>query len=241
MELLIVMLLVGGLVALSVPSLRSVRLTATELQCVTNARTSMQMIDLYCGTFKDYFPTWLGDGQEVLSNEKKRSAYTYQGSHITQTARWFEWCGQPRSSRVMRCPANQDLRADPTGVDADVDYWWTSSFYIDPGYLSPTVTGDNWNPTLGARVQQRAGVMFPSSKVGVFELAVWHGWPLVTGPTTDHITLMFYQSVRPGSRAMLDGSAALEHPLPGRIVRRAPYWNYIPYETTAWGIRGRDR
>ena len=229
------------MLALSVPSLKSARLSATEVLCVSNVRTSGQMIDLYTATFREFFPAWTGDSPATLSSERARAAYANQGSHIPQTDRWFEWCNVARAARTMRCPANQYLRADPTGQSADVDYWWTSSFYIDPGYLNPSVSSPEWTSPIGARIQTISSAQFPSAKVAVFEMSVWHGWPVAASPTADFMTLMYYQSVRPGSIAMLDGSARLEHPQSGRTVRRMPFWSTFPYETTAWGIRGRDR
>lgn len=240
-ELLVCAALMVVLFALSVPAMRGIRKAAVQKRCLGNVRSVVQFAALYANEFKDYFPTWIGDSPSIIQNRRNWRRYSNQGATVVHRPGWFQWTGLPTSTTILRCPSNPDLKADPSGTTADMDYWFSSSCYIDPVYLDPAIAPARWKNELGGRVQRTSDVVFPSRKVGMLEQFVWHGWSRGNGPGVDMGRLAYHSSAEPGAVAYLDASAEHRLPTGAEHVRRYPIWASTAYNTTTWGMRGRDR
>jgi len=155
-EVLLSILIVFVLMALVIPSTKSVGALGRQSVSLGNLRSHVQVFDMYQGQYKDYFPYYTDP----------RASYSVirAGADVVQVIDYFEMAthwnialadefyeGNPRHRSFF-----------PPGETNGV---WTSYYYAsvclaDPLYWNPlTRTGpDQWRATRGAEV------LFPSSK-----------------------------------------------------------------------------
>lgn len=166
--------------------------------------------------------------------------FTRQCSFTMHGERWLEYTGFQTTTQTMYCPANSQHPVWYERV-AWPDYWLTTSAYMAPEHLDPDLPNPAWLNKLGGRVQRMSMTRFPSSKAGMFEIFVWHGWRGVHEPGNEVGSLQFYSSAMPGSVWFIDGHARQMYERDAvRPVVRHPIWPTGTFRTTPWGMQGRD-
>ncbi|MBX3377686.1 MAG: type II secretion system protein [Phycisphaeraceae bacterium] len=234
-EVLLSIAVIAILIGLALPSIARMRLAAKELRCVNNVRQVGQFVMQYTADAKDMFPSWYSD--RPLS-PRQWVAYTMQVYRGLSHRNWLEHVGLPANAAVWHCPDNQRIRRGI--VASDLDYLLSSSIFVEPSYFDPTLTPDQWQSRRGARLQSASSVLWPQSKVGVFEHEVWHGWRGQWSVGVSVEGLLYYNSHRPGSVFYFDGHAGLLSTSGISRVDRYPRWGRMPFGTTPWGVAGRD-
>lgn len=239
-ELLVVIAVIGVLLVLAAPALRSAKLASTELRCVALIRTHGTSVAAYTSSFRDRFPATVSDGAQTTTQKGRWRAYTLQSYTLLRSSMWRAFSGTGVKDPTTVCPANQHLRDVSLGPSPTSDYAFSDTLFIESAYLNPGIAPSIAKRSLGAKVQSASDVFFPSAKVALYENWVWHGWNKTPGPTTNFDDLSYFQSTRPGSVVMHDGSALLRRPSPMPWLDRYPIWGYTPYGMTPWGVRGLD-
>ncbi len=93
------------------------------------------------------------------------------------------------------------------------------------------------------RSQRVSDALFPSRKLHVFEMFVWHGLdaPVIPG-VTDLARLQAYGSAGKASFACLDGHAGQVNAaqLAPVLLHQLPNWVMGPFQSPVEGIWGRD-
>ncbi len=243
LELLVVLVVIGVLIALAAPSLRTIKSEMTRLRCVANISQVNRILLSYTNDSRGMFLARYKDDPNTLDTPKGLARYRGQLQNTFYNEPWRGYSGLAPYARVLRCPASQHDTGNPIAFNWPWDYVISSSTLITPDYLDPTLPASVWSTRTGARVQNIDGVLFPSAKALVYEETVWHAWNGYFSAATDLREVMLWGRVAsPASLAFADGSAAM---IPvasmGPFVLRAPDMLSMPCETTEWGIRGRDR
>ncbi|MBL8886627.1 MAG: hypothetical protein JNK16_08200 [Phycisphaerales bacterium] len=241
-ELFAVIGVVCLLLALSLPLLAASRQRALELKCRLNVAQLGSLVVMYSVDFKNYYPTWVTDGASTATHPERWKAYAMQGARLFNTERWLSYSDCGSDQPLYRCPANREFRV--LGAKAQFDYYGGGSMYADPAFLDPDQSPSTWKNRFIGRAQTIDSVRFPSSKIGLFELFVWHGWRGAYSATGSWSTdsLSMFTSDRPFSAWYFDGSVgslAFSQALGG--VDRAPDWYSEAVWLTAFGSRGRDK
>ncbi len=161
---------------------------------------------------------------------------------VFQTQPWLGHSGFAPGARALRCPASQHDSGNETAKQWICDYAVSQSTILSPDCLDPALAPSVWKSRNGARVQRIEDVLFPSAKAITFEENVWHAWRGTFSPATDLRDLQWWGSPGPISAAFADGSAELLKVSGIKpFAVRAPDWNPSFFQTTEWGVRGRDR
>lgn len=228
------------LIALLLPSLGRVRLTATELSCTARIRELGNLVASYAAEYDDRFPSTLGDGPEITQNRDMWPHYSFQLYSTFPRDPWLQWSGLGPFSEILNCP---DYQPWPDGPDreSDPDYVLTAPAFTEVKYWDPELPESVWKSRLGAKVQRHSAAVFPDRKVGLLEYRVWHGWSGTHCEGCPTAGLWHDSSERPGSLWFLDGHVAQIHgseALP--YLNRYPIWGPSPFGSTEWGIAGRD-
>ncbi len=239
-ELLVSIAIIAILAGIAIPGLRSVREKGQKLECMTHIRSMGNLVQLYATDNRDSFPTWLGPTSVANANPDQWAHYSYQIFGTFESENWQSYAGINSDAEFMYCPANQWHPEEYENIAAP-DYILTSSGYIDPDYLSPDVDFNTYSRQLGAQVQRLSSTRYPSSKAGVFELFVWHGWRGIHEPGLPVGDLAYWQSPQPGSVWFIDGHVdQIYEKEATRPVYRYPIWSPFTFGTTPNGILGRD-
>lgn len=239
-ELLVSIAIIAILAGLAIPGLRSVREKGQRLKCMTHIRSMGDMVQIYTLSNRDSFPTWADPSVNYNAQPERWAQYTYQIFGTFESTRWQQFTGFSSDSETMYCPANQ-WHPDWYQNVAAPDYVLSSSVYIDPSYLNPDIEYSVYSQRLGARTQRISTTRYPSSKAGVYELSVWHGWGGVFEPDVPVGDLSYWQSPQPGSVWFMDGHAEQIYEREGtRPINRYPIWSPMTFGTTKYGILGRD-
>ncbi len=239
-EILVVIATMATLGAILLTSLRGVRDSATQLNCLTNIRNFGAFVAAYTHDHHDFFPSWIERGVDYEGNPDLWDEYASQTYTVLQSDRWLEYTGFDRTTPTMYCPANQ-WWPEMYSVHHAPDYLITASSHARPEYLDPGLpTSLGWT-RLGGQVQRMTRTRYPSAKAALYELAVWHGWRGVWVEGTEAGSLQYWQSRMPGSVFFIDGHAESVYERDGtRPLFRYPIWPYHTFGTTPHGILGRD-
>lgn len=240
LEVLVVIAIVATVLALALPALSEARKAAKSAECMSRLRELGSLVTMYTADSGGLFPSWLGDGPEYRNDAGRWEAYTFQVFSTLARQPWRDYTGLTRTSESLYCAANRWYPEEYI-EGASPDFVLSASVFAEVAHFDPGLPERVWKSRLGGKVQRIEAAAFPSSKVGVLELFVWHGF---AGPYCDDCDfgkLHYYQSDRPGSLWFMDGHVEQRFAtdaLP--YVYRYPIWPYMPYGTTAWGIAGRD-
>jgi prepilin-type N-terminal cleavage/methylation domain-containing protein len=239
-EVLVVIVILGVLVALSVPMLSQTREASRELKCRSNLRTMGQFVHVYAGDFRDSMPTWIDDLSMIAPDRARWSGFALQWATTIPREPWRLYTGLTLSSPEFHCPANQ-IDWPSLAPSFGTDYVLSASLYAEVSYLDPSVPSEDWGNRLGGKVQTLATVMFPSRKVGLFEMDVWHEWSGTYAIGQDLSTLEYYGAEGPGSVWAMDGHVEARHARDAReTVFRYPTWPAGAFLMTAKGVAGLD-
>ena len=239
-EILVSVVIIAILTGIAVSGLRSTREKSRALLCMSHIRSMGNLIHSYTQDHRELFPYWLENPDRYTQSPGRWSQYTSQGFTVFENRKWLDYTGLPTNGEVMYCPSNQWYPEWYEDVSSS-DYVLTPSVHINPQYLAPSLEFDQYSRTLGAQLQRLSSTRYPSSKVGLFEIVVWHGW-------RDHFEedvpingLSYWESDRPGSLWFMDEHAAqrLEKEAT-RPLLRYPVWPKLTYGTTPNGMHGRD-
>lgn len=237
-EVLVVVSVLALLLSLALPLLSRSRRTARSVRCLSNQRENLRLMTVYSASHQDLAPCFVSARGDLDSNPSAFAHYRGQVFSLLGSRPWLDFCGLSDSSTLRMCPGNPYLRSGPPSIGAS-DYLVSPSLLVRPDYLDPSSPKSSWSETAGAEVQRFSSASFPSGKAMVFEHIVWHG-ALSVPPNVNG--LLYWQSEYPGSIGFMDGHA---NPVKARdavsAVNRAPWWPRMPFGTTPWGIRGRDR
>lgn len=240
LEVVVSIAVLALLLGILLPILMGARAKATELRCLTHLRSISGLVQLYAADNSDSAPSWIARGVSYEPTPELWRQYASQEWTTFEHENWLGYAGFDQSSETQHCPANS-IRTDVGQPAADPDYRISSSFYIRPAYLEPTLPVSVWYRQLGAGAPKLHGVRFPSDKVSVFEQYVWHGWHGRWCEGCDIGDLSYYNTDRRGSILFVDGHgelrAAAEAVPP---VNRYPIWPLSTYGTTPRGVLGQD-
>lgn len=230
------------LVALAIPSMRSTRAAVRRIGCLSNISQVDKMALAYTIDSRGCFLSFVGDDKATLSAPGGQDRFRRQALYLLIREPWLSYSGLRADSKILRCPASQHDSGNPTAQAWTRDYSISETTLIRPDYLNPDLPPVAWQSDIGAGVQKIDDVLFPSAKAIVYEEVVWHAWPGVFTEQTDLRDLEYWGTEGPISAAYADGSAAM---LPAArlnpTVNRAPHWRSSHFNTTEWGVRGRDR
>lgn len=242
LECLVALAVVAVLVAFAIPSLRAARAETRRLMCLSNATQVNKIVLMYTIENRGSFLSRFSDTSAYVETPFGFSRYEGQTRRWFRSEPWLSFSGLAPDASVMRCPASSYNVAKQSSLDRPRDYRLTAATIIDPGYLNPSLTASQWVERTGARVQMIDAVTFPSAKVLTFEENVWHAFGGPVDPGTDLQHLEWWGTPSPISTAYADGSAVLlARSKIGLFVLRTPRWESAPFQTTQWGVRGRDR
>jgi type II secretory pathway pseudopilin PulG len=238
-EVLIAMAVLLILVGLAMVAMHGILDRRDAIVCLVHIRELGSMVTLYTQDNRDYFPSWIRGGVAYQPGSEHWRDYQYQMFGTMEHENWLTYAGLQSSSQILYCSANY-WRPDMYQNIAAPDYVLSSSMYISPTYLNPHQAATHAPPHLAGKVQRISMTSFPSAKVGMFEMFVWHGWR----GDRDHGevgTLEYWQSSMPGSVWFLDGHVRQVNEYDGvRPVNRSPVWPLTTFGTTPWGMQGRD-
>lgn len=103
------------LIALLLPSLGQVRLTATELSCTTRIRELGNLVVNYAAEYDDKFPSALGDGPEITQSREMWPHYSFQLYSTFPRDPWLQCPGSGPSARFLTALTTSRGRTDRTG------------------------------------------------------------------------------------------------------------------------------
>jgi type II secretory pathway pseudopilin PulG len=240
LEVVVSVAVLALLLGILLPTLMGARAKATELKCLTHLRSISGLVQSYAADNSDSPPSWITRGISYESTPAKWREYASQASATFKNDKWLDYAGLEPDSETQHCPANS-ARSDVEQPVATSDFYISSSFYIRPAYLEPTLPASVWYTQLGARSSKLNSVRFPSDKVSVFEYYVWHGWPGRHCDGCEVGGLEFHNTDRRGSVLFADGHGGLRTAAEAVTpVNRYPIWPSHIYDTTPRGIHGRD-
>lgn len=241
-EMLAVCLVLAIVGSLLIASLGSMRRRQSETRCLANLRWLGVLLQQYASEYRDAPPVYIDDAPTRLDTRDRRARFVVQGYFAFSSGVWRRFSGLTIESPTMFCPSVQPdyLASQRRYADWRSDYAMTMTLLIDPPALDPDSTSPQPPPRYGLRHQKLSAVQFPSSKVGIYESLVWHAWKGSYFPGVD-LTPVTYHGVPPvrGSIWLFDGSARA-HPARESPMLRRDEWGGAPYDTTPWGVRGRD-
>ena len=241
-ECLCVLVIIGILLALAIPSLRQARVEARRLLCISNAAQVNKLVLLYTGENKGSFLSRFPDDAAYVDTPIGFSRFEGQTRRWFRSEPWLSFSGLAADAPALRCPASPYSVAKQMALDRPRDFRLTAATIIDPGYLNPALRPADWIQSTGARLQRIDNVTFPSAKALTFEENVWHAFAGAIEASTDLQHLEWWGTPSPITSAFADGSAELlSRSRIGVFVMRAPRWESSPFQTTASGVRGRDR
>lgn len=240
-ELLVVLGVIAVLAGILLPVLSRAALLRHELVCITRVRSMGTMIQSYGIDHKDSFPSFIPGGIDYNADRSRWSTFSNQANWYFTYPQWSEYTGFATTNETQYCPSNDWYPHEYTEIAAP-DFWLTSSGYIRPDFLDPRLDPAVALRELGGRVQKHHATRFPSAKVGVFEIFVWHGWKGEHCEGCPVGDLEYHgHNQRRGSIFFLDGHADGRFEREAvRAVRRWPTWAPYTYMTTPNGLHGRD-
>lgn len=242
LELLIVIVVMAILISLAVPSMRSTRAAARRMGCISNIAQVNKIALAYTLDSRGYFLSRVGDDKLTLSTARGVNRFRGQVLYLLIREPWLSYSGLKADSKILRCPASQHNAGNPTARTWTRDYSVSETTLIRPDYLNPDLPRAAWQSDIGAGVQKIDDVLFPSAKALMYEQVVWHAWGGVFSEQVDLRELEYWGTEGPISAAYADGSAAM---LPAARLKptviRTPHWASSHFNTTEWGVRGRDR
>lgn len=239
-EVLVALAIITLLAAITLPLIGISRRSSREQLCTAHCRDAGFAAALYAQDAKGCFPqTRIADSQAAAApaGSAEWNRYTVQPWALAEGIGRAQ--DKPLDSPAWYCPLNQLRAADPA---TNWDYVASSTMYLAPDYLDPGLAPADWSTRLGARVQPLDRVAFPSAKVVVFELNVWHAFNEPFVPGRDVSRLEYQNSTGRASVFHADGHAdrlAVRDAAPG--VDRHPIWPGYAWDMTARGVLGRDR
>ncbi|MCC5822193.1 MAG: type II secretion system GspH family protein [Phycisphaerales bacterium] len=239
-EVLVAIGVIAMLGGIMLTGLRGALDRRDSIACLSHIRTLGTLVAVYAVDNRDSFPSWADPRVNYESSPEHWPWFTLQGHRTMEDARWLDYTGFTTTTETLYCPANSQ---HPFWYEelAVPDYIISHSAYAAPEHFAPEVPPEVWLNRLGGRVQRMSMTRFPSSKAGMYEVFVWHGWRGVYGPGEDLGTQEYWQSAQPGSVWFIDGHARQMHQRDAiRPVRRYPVWPYATFGTTPWGMQGRD-
>ncbi|MBL8876737.1 MAG: type II secretion system protein [Phycisphaerae bacterium] len=237
-EVCVVLAILAIVLMLLMVSVRQVRDVARASTCQTHLRQLGGLLTLYTSAFRGYYPTFVADSEEVVKNPRWWAAYTAQSRRLFATEAWFRHSGIELQNPVYRCPANQFQ----TNISsAASDYLGVQVMHGDPTFFDSNLAKGAWQSRLAAEPQLIENVVFPSDKVGLWELSVWHGWRGKWIPGGIMRGLSFSDTRRASSMWFFDGHVeGLNAEEIQEGVDRRPVWESGKLYTTPDGVRGRD-
>ncbi len=240
-EVLVAFGVIAMLGGIMLTGLRGVLDRRAAIVCLTHIRSMGSVVAMYANDQRDFFPSWIERGVSYESSPELWPRFALQGHTTMLREQWLEYTGFQSTTEVMFCPANSRLHPLPHERAPAPDYWLTTAAYMTPEHLDRDMANSVWMNRLGGRVQRMSMTRFPSSKAGMFEMFVWHGWRGVYEPGVDVSSLEYLNRTRAGSVWFIDGHARQMHERDARrSVWRHPVWPTGTFNTTPWGMKGRD-
>lgn len=239
-ELLVVIAVISILAGMLLIGLRSARERGQMILCQTHIRSMGNMVQIYNSDNRDLYPSWIDPNTNYNSNPDLWNHYSYQVFSTFENAKWLEYTSLPANADIMYCPANQWHPEAYSELPAP-DYVLSSSVFIQPRYLSSNLDFTTYSRSLGGQVQRASTTRFPSSKAGIFELFVWHGWRGFFELGLPVGDLAYWESRLPGSVWFIDGHVGQYYERQAtRPMNRYPVWAPMTFGTTEGGLHGRD-
>lgn len=177
-ESLVVILIVGVLLAIALPSLRMARDAARSLHCRANLRTCAQAIHSYTGDFNEVYPYFADASRDpAFENGGYGLGFGLQSLHWPMVME--DRLGPTRFSEVRFCPDDPVLDLSMPEIDDmhPASYIFPGSYWMGLGFASdPALWIADANPEdLSLYRPVRASeVYFPSKKGLLAELVPYH-------------------------------------------------------------------
>lgn len=239
-ELLVCLGVLALLPGILLPTLAAARDAGRAAACLARQRELGGLVTSYTAENRNVFPAWL-DVADYENDPERWSSFSFQAFSTLASERWLDWMGEGPTAEVLYCPQNRRHPDDFREI-CSPDYVMSASVFAEISYLDPDLPDHQWRSRLGGRIQTVDTAVFPSDKVALHELFVWHSWKDAYCEGCPVGELEYTQSARPGSVWFVDGHAEQVRSadaLP--YVYRYPTWPHLPFSSTAHGFAGRDR
>ncbi|MHC4266099.1 MAG: DUF1559 family PulG-like putative transporter [Planctomycetota bacterium] len=163
-EMLIVISIIGLLMSILLPSLRSAREQAKSLSCTSNLKQIGYAVLSYFGEYDGYFPPAYQSDSSTHWWGQKHS----EGIDYTKGFAWPYLQSSLEEKSIYECPSqpygSYKLQAKPTG-EPDDKRWITSTYGYNGYYLSPPRTA--W-PSIDSRPWQKVTTVVHPAEVFIF-------------------------------------------------------------------------
>ncbi len=241
-ELLICIGVLAVVLSLAVPAMSASRKRAIELRCLTHVNQLGTLVAMYNHSAQDLFPAYVPAWTGPVEARLERALWLDQSRQAWQFDPWVSFVGYDPLQKpdFYRC-FDHTPRKNSTFTRNGIDMQLARSLYLDPQSLSSDPeTRERFRFREGA-VQRSGDALYPSQKVGITEVQVWHNFGAVIPEVTDVDELFMYKTRGRFAINLLDGSGRLV--LPAEIT---PAESDIPnmingiISATPDGIRGRD-
>lgn len=232
-ECLVCIFVIGVVLSLAVPVLRTSRARARQNHCVQNIRQAGLAIQAYSVDARDLWPNGGPVRREVLLPGNPH-VYSVGGVSGLSQGRWSvlspdSWRGE-LLSEAERCPRQprynpQAIFPAPEAISLST-YWMSWAMWLDPAGLAGDI------PQLRCMATKTTDVAFPSQKVLLYEQV---GYCIEDAAATFSIETLGQTAAWDTSTLAADGSAF-------RFCRNngVPAVGSMPFDFTISGVRGRD-
>ncbi len=241
-ELLVCIGVLAVVLSLAVPAMSASRKRAIELRCLTHVNQLGTLVAMYNHSAQDLFPAYVSAWTGPVEERLERALWLDQSRQAWQFDPWVSFVGYDPLQKpdFYRC-FDHTPRKNSTFTRNGIDMQLARSLYLNPRSLSsdPEIR-QRFRFREGA-VQRSGDAVFPSQKVGIAEVQVWHNFGAVIPKVTEVTELFMYKTRGRFAVNLLDGSSRLV--LPAEIT---PAESDIPnmingiISATPDGIRGRD-
>lgn len=241
-ELCVCMTVLALLLTLAAASLAAVRSNSRRLVCTQRAGFHVTHVAQYAADHRDSLPAWFS-----VPQGSTETLYWVQSVAMMANVRWERYTGIPRNADVYWCMENRRGERGRTSTSAAddqtmqvYDYRASTTMWLQPQFLDPAAEVLRASDASGASPQHLAAVRFPSDKVAVWENHVFHAFE-GSLHNQDAGPLHAANNDASAGVAFFDGHAAAKVGRAAELgIYRAGYWGNLPYDTTAWGVWGRD-
>jgi prepilin-type N-terminal cleavage/methylation domain-containing protein len=247
LELIVAVGVVALLLAISLPVLGAVRLTARETECLSQIRQTGLLMNSYATDHRGRLPQ-VGEPRLTRSFSNEGYWMNYFDQQMFWPIALRGYAAAPNDPRELTCPYTEipvierEEEFDsqfPEGAVLPVVYWYSSALFTRAALWRETAPVVDASQLLPVNISE---VAHPSAKAAFYELAGRHR---LVEPPLAPFGEDFDEHIRPYYRvpvALVDGSAALKSrtELPGPVAN--PFYGGRPPTlfNTRDGFLGRD-